>query len=97
MEFVEHGGIDSGDEIHQVLANTVELKASERGQECVCRRRGTQLEGARFRGGKSDGEVFEIVQWEKEGDHRLRWNVPSVWDIKEVKLAKVVCRQNKVC
>jgi hypothetical protein len=55
------------------------------------------LEGTRFRGGKSDGEVFEIVQREEEGDHRFRWNVPSMWDIKEVKLAKVGCRQNKVC
>jgi hypothetical protein len=55
------------------------------------------LEGARFRGDKSDGELFEVVQWEEESDHGFRWNIPSTWDTMKVKLAKVGCRQSKVC
>ena len=72
LEAVEQWGMNSGDEIHQVLAITVESKASERGKESVFQGRGTHLEGARFRGGKYDGEAFEVVQREEEGDHCFR-------------------------
>jgi len=35
LEVVEHGSINLGDEIQQVLASTIEFKLSERGQEGV--------------------------------------------------------------
>jgi hypothetical protein len=72
------------------------LNVRERGQESACRRRRTHLVGTRFSGVKSDGEAFEVVQREKEGDHGFRWNVPGMWDIEKVKMAKMGCRQDKV-
>ena len=48
-------------------------------------------------GVKFDGEAFEVVQWEEEGDHRFRWNVPSTWDTMKVQLVKVTWGQNKAC
>jgi len=51
---------------------------------------------ARFKVRKSDGEAFEVVQWEEECDHHFRWNVPSMWDSMKVKILKVACRQNEV-
>ena len=59
-------------------------------------REGTHLEGARLRKGKSDGEVFDVAQREGKHAHCFRWNGPSTWDIKKVKIVKVACRQNKV-
>jgi hypothetical protein len=56
-EVMQLGGIDSGDEILQVLADACERKVGEGGEESTCQWRNTDLSGWRS---KPNAEGFEF-------------------------------------
>src|SRR5216683_4313134 len=72
---VEQGGINSGDEILQVLASTIEYKVSESGEDGTCQWRGSYMEGSIgsiMNELKSNGKGFEVEQSGQDSDHRVR-------------------------
>jgi hypothetical protein len=72
VEAVEQGGINSGDEILQVLASTMEYKVGESGEDGACQWRGIYMEGSILTESKSNGKGFEVGQSGQESGHRVR-------------------------
>jgi hypothetical protein len=75
VQAVEQGGINSGDEILQVLASTTEYKVSESGEDGACQWRGSYMDGSIgsiLNESKFNGKGFEVGQSGQDSDHRVR-------------------------
>src|SRR5712671_754282 len=74
VEVVEKRGVDSGQEVFQILINTFEYKSGESGEDKACERRQRSAcwVGARSRGMESKIKCFESGHHCQGSGHRVR-------------------------
>jgi hypothetical protein len=79
QEYLEYRGIDSGNEVLQILADSLKAKQGEKGEDCAWKRRRTCVIGMRMGGLKFNAKAFEIGQRSQTSGHCFGWNVPADW------------------
>jgi hypothetical protein len=94
LEVLEYRSIDSGCEHFQVLAHTLKSQPSESGEYKSGRWRYRSISsfGLRRRGSEFDGKGFELWQRRQGCGHGLRWDVPRIRYIVEMKRSEMSCR-----